>query len=94
MLYTKWDCNSLGTTSLKRKKEERRFVDLRIILILNHGNKFLKQLLNFCFKLDDKVPRYGSSIKSFFLGTAGITFFGTWSLFKNDVMDCSIISYG
>ena len=76
-LYTKLDCNSLGITSLKRKREERRFVDLRIILILHYGNEFLKQMLNFCFKLDDNIPRYGSIIKSSFLGTVGITFFGT-----------------
>ena len=32
----------------------------------HYGNEFLKQTLNFCFKLDDNVPRYGSTIKSFF----------------------------
>ena len=45
------------------------------------GNEFLKQNRNFCFKLDDIVPRYASTIKSSFLGTVGSTFFGTWSLF-------------
>ena len=80
--YTKWDCNSLGITSLKQKREERRFVHLRIILILPCGNKFLKQVLNFCSELDDNVPRYGSTMKSYFLGTVGITFFGRWSWFK------------
>ena len=60
--------------SLKRKREERRFVDLRIILILHCGNEFLKQVLNFCFKLDDIISRYRRTIKSFFLGTVGITF--------------------
>ena len=49
----------------------------RIILILHCGNEFLKQVLNFSFKLDDNVPRYGSIIKSFFLGTVEITFFRT-----------------
>ena len=93
-VYTKWDCNSLGIKSFKRKREERWFVHLRIILILHCGNEFLKQVLNFCFKLDDNVPRYGSTIKSSFLGTVGITFFGTWSLFKKDLMDCSIIPDG
>ena len=73
-LYTKWDCNSLGITSLKRKREERRFVDLRIILMLDCGNQFLKQVLNFCCKLDDNVPRYGSTINNSFLGAVGITF--------------------
>ena len=34
--------NSLGITSLKRKRKERRFVDLRIILMLRCGNEFLK----------------------------------------------------
>ena len=53
----------------------RRLVDLRIILILHCGNEFLKQVLNFCFKLDAIVPRYGSIIKRYFLGTVGITFF-------------------
>ena len=90
-LYTNWDCNSLGITSLKRKREERRFVDLRIILLLDCGNEFLKQVLNVPFKLDDNVPRYESTIKSSFLGSVGITFFRTWSLFKKDLMDCSII---
>ena len=63
----------LEITFLKRKREERRFVDLRIILILRCGNEFLKQFLNFRFKLDDNVPWYGSTIKSSFLGTLGIT---------------------
>ena len=89
--YRKWGCNSLGITSLKQKREERWFVDLRIILILHCGNEFLKQVLNFCFKLDDNVPRYGSTI---ILGTVAITFFGTWSLFKKYLMDCSLISDG
>ena len=37
-LYTKLDCNSLGITYLKRKRKERRFADLRTILILHCGN--------------------------------------------------------
>ena len=45
--------------------------------MLHCGNEFLKQVLNFCFKLDDNIPRDGSTINSSFLGTAGITFFGT-----------------
>ena len=44
--------------------------------------------------MDDNVHRYGNAKKSFFLGTVGITFFGTWSLFKKDFMDCSIIPDG
>ena len=68
-LYTNWDCNSLGITYLKRKREDRRFVELRTILILHCGNEFFKQVLNFCFKLDDNVLRYGSTIESSFLGT-------------------------
>ena len=59
-----------------------------------NSNEFLKHILNFHFKLDDNVARYGSTIKSSFLGTVGITFFGTWSLFKKDLMDCSIILDG
>ena len=55
---------------------------------------FFKQVLNFHFKLDDNVPRYGSTTKSSFLGTVETTFFRTWSLFKNDLMDCSIIPDG
>ena len=89
-----WDCNSLGITFLKRKREERRFVDLRVILMLHCGNEFLKQVLNVRFKVEDKVPRYGSTIKTYFLGTVGITFFRTWSLFKKDFMDCFIIPDG
>ena len=42
--------------------------------MLHCGNEILKQILNFFFKLDDIVPRYGSTIKSSFLGTVGITF--------------------
>ena len=34
-------------TILKWKRGERRFVDLRIILILHCGNEFLKEVLNF-----------------------------------------------
>ena len=93
-MYTKWDCNSSGITFLKWKREERRFVDLGIILTLHCGNELLKQVLNFHFKFDDNVSRYGSTIKSFFLKTVGITFFGTCSLFKKDLMDCSIIPDG
>ena len=37
--------------------------------MLHFGNWFLKQVLNFHFKLDDIVPRYGSFRKSSFLGT-------------------------
>ena len=62
--------------------------------MLHCGNEFLKQVLNFWFEFDDFVPRYGSTIKSSVLGTVGITFFGTWSLFKKDFMDCSIIPDG
>ena len=90
-LYTKWHWNSLGITSLKQKREERLFVDLIIILILHCRNEFLKQVLNFRFKLDHNVPRYGSTMKSSFLGTVGITFFGTWTLFKKGAMDYSVI---
>ena len=93
-LYTKWDCNSLGITSSKRKREERQLIELRIILILHCANEFLKQVLNFHFTLDDNVPRYGSTIKTSFLGSVGITFFRTWSLFRKDLMDCSIIPDG
>ena len=71
------DWNSLAITSLKRKREKRCFVNLRITLMLHYGNEFLKQVLNMCFTLDGIVPRYRSTIKSSFLGTAGITFSGT-----------------
>ena len=76
-LYNPWDGNSLGITSFKCKREERRFVDLRIILILDCGNEFLKQVLNFHFKFDSIVPRYGNITKRSFLGTSGITFLET-----------------
>ena len=45
--------------------------------MLHRDNEFLKQALNFLFKLDDNVLRYGSTIKSSFLGTVGINFCGT-----------------
>ena len=61
--------------------------------MLHCGNKFLKQVLNFCLKLGDNVLRNGCTIKSYFLVTVGITF-GTWSLFKQDFMDWSIIPDG
>ena len=93
-LYTKWDCHSSGITSLKQKREERWFVDLRIILILHCGNEFLKEVLNFWVKLDDSITRYGSTIKRSFLGTVGINFFRKWSLFKKDVMDCFSLIFG
>ena len=79
---------------MKGKREERQFVDLRIILILHCGNEFFKHVLDFCFKSDDNVSRYGNSIKSSFLGTVGITFSRIWSLFKKDFMDRSIILDG
>ena len=34
--------------------------------MLHCGNEFLKQVVNFRFKLDDNVPRYASAIKSSF----------------------------
>ena len=93
-IYSKGDCKSLRIIFLKWKREERRFVELKIILILHCGNKVLKQVLNSCFKLDEKVARYGSSIKRSFLETVGITFLRIWILFKKHLMDCSIIPYG
>ena len=69
--------NFLAITSLKRKREKRRFFDLRITLMSHYGNEFLKQVLHMRFTLDGIVPRYRSTIKSSFLGTAGITFSGT-----------------
>ena len=57
--------------------------------MLHCGNEFLKQVVNFRFKLDDNVPRYGSTIKSSFLWTVGI-----WSSFKKDLMGFSIIPDG
>ena len=71
------DWNSLTITSIKRKREKRRFVDLRINLMSHYRNEFLKQVLNMRFTLDGIVPRYRNTIKSSFLGTAEITFFGT-----------------
>ena len=50
--------------------------------MLHCGNTFLKQILNFRFKLNDIVPRYEGTLKSPFLGTVGITFFATCNLFK------------
>ena len=75
MAHTMRDCKSLGITSLKRKREERRFVDLRIILIFRCGDQFFKQLpaLNWM----TSFPKYGSTIKNSLLGTIGITFFVT-----------------
>ena len=72
-----WGCNCFGRTSLKWKKEERRYVDFRIILVFHCGNEYLKQVFIFCFKLDDIVPRMENTTKSSFLETVGITFFGT-----------------
>lgn len=81
-MYTILYCNSLGVVSLKRKREERRFVDSNIVLMLHCCNGFLKQVLNICFKLDDIVPLYGSTIKISFLGTVGITALRALNLFK------------
>lgn len=53
------------------------FVELGIALILPWGDEFSKHVLNFCFKLDEIVPGYGSIVKKSFLGTAGITLPGT-----------------
>ena len=53
--------------------------------MLHCGNKFLKQALNFCFKLGDIVLSYGSTIKSSFFGRVEITFFETCSLFKKEL---------
>ena len=41
-LYIMRDCNSLEKTSLKRKREERRFVDIRIVLMLHCGSELLQ----------------------------------------------------
>ena len=40
IVYTMYNFHSLGITSSKRKKEERRFVDLRIVLILHCSNEY------------------------------------------------------
>ena len=69
--------NNVRITSLKQKREERQFVNLRIFLMLHSGNEFLEKVLNLCPKLDGIVPRYGNTIKISFLGTVGITFFET-----------------
>ena len=71
------NCNYLRITSLKQEREERQFVNLRIILMLHCGNEFLEKVLNLYPKLDGIVPRYGNTIKLSFLGTVGITFFET-----------------
>ena len=68
-----WDCVFLGIASLKQKREERWFDDLRIFLMLLCGNESLKQVPNFCFKFDDIIPRYGSTIRSSFLGAVEIS---------------------
>ena len=46
-------------------------------VILHCGNEFLKQVLNFFFKVGDMFPKYGSIFKSYFLVIVGITCFGT-----------------
>ena len=67
----------LGITYLKRKRKERRFADLQIILILKSGTEFLKHYLNLRFKLNDNVSRYGNSF------TNCVHFLGTDSKFLN-----------
>ena len=72
--------NSFNKSLKPLLSRHRILKSLRIILMLDCGNEFLKQVLNFRFKLHDNVPRYGSTIKSSFLVAFGITF-GTWSFF-------------
>ena len=62
--------------SLKLKKEESRFVDLKIILRLQAGNDFAKMECNFRLRLDGIVPNYGSMVNASFLGAVQHTFFG------------------
>ena len=45
--------------------------------MLHSGNKVLKQVLLFRYRLDDIVLIYVSTIKSSFFGAVGITSFGT-----------------
>ena len=58
------------------EKRRKTIVDLKsfhiTFLVMNFSSKFL----NFCFKMGDRVPRYGSIMKSYFLGTVRITFYG------------------
>ena len=59
--------NSLDITSLKRKRDERWFVDFKITLMLHCGNEFRMEVCSFCFKFDDMVPRKSKIISSSFL---------------------------
>ena len=48
---------SLAKLSLKRKREERWFVDFKIILVLHCGNEFRMEVCSFRFKFDHMVSR-------------------------------------
>ena len=65
-------------------EKRRQFVDIRIILILHGGNKILKQVPNFYFKLNNIVLGIGSNMKISFLGTVGITALRALNLFKKN----------
>ena len=82
-IVSRRDLNSLGITSLKRKREERWFVDFKITLMLHCGNEFRMEVCSFCFKFDDIVPRKGKIISISFFGAFEYTCFGTYNLFKN-----------
>ena len=76
------------------KGRKRRFVDLKITLMLHCGNEFRMEVCSFRFKFDDKVPRKGKIISSSFFGAVKYTCFGTQSLFKKVLIDTSIIPDG
>ena len=56
----------LGITYLKRKRKERRFADLQIILILKCGTEFLKHYLNLRFKLKTTFPDMETVLRTVF----------------------------
>ena len=59
------------------KRIRKTVCRLNNFLILNCGNEYLNQVLNFRVEFDNIVPRYRSITKSPFLGTSEITFLGT-----------------
>ena len=76
-IVSRRDLNSLGITSLKRKREERWFVDFKITLMLHCGNEFRMEVCSFCFKFDGMIPRKSEIISSSFSGAVEYICFGT-----------------
>ena len=75
--------------SLNLKKLASRVDDLKIILILQNEKLLSMLFWKRVLKQKEDIPRYGSTINNYFLGTVRSNIFRGNSLFKNIFMHLS-----